>query len=203
MAVMLSEKRRVHGAEWQRLFLCGVGIKAIAGQYGVSRETVSKEIAASGVTRTSKSSRSLPMEAHIERFWSRVQRDPGPCWIWKGRINRQGYGKTYSPIDKRQRLAHRMAYTFAVGPIPAGLTIDHLCRTPLCVRPDHLRACTITENLMAAHSQATPAVNARKTHCLRGHAYLPANLFVDKQGYRHCVQCRAVVRREKAARSVA
>lgn len=68
-----------------------------------------------------------------------------PCWIWNGKPqNGEGYcrvrlmGKTY--------LAHRVAYEQFIGPIPAGLQIDHLCRQPSCVRPDHLEPVTNAEN---------------------------------------------------------
>lgn len=198
--VTLSEKRQAHGAEWRQLSAGGQTVKAIATRFGVSRETVSKEIAAAGMAI---GRRPRSEAEHVKRFWGRVQQVPGPCWLWEGRIDRQGYGRAYCWTAKRQQLAHRVAYKVAVGPIPPGLTIDHLCRTPRCVRPDHLRACTMTENLMAAHSQAPPAVNARKTHCLRGHSYAPDNCFVDRKGYRHCLKCRALVRGQKESRVMA
>lgn len=43
--------------------------------------------------------------------------------------------------------AHRFVYELLVGPIPAGLTIDHLCRVTSCVRPDHLEPVTNAENV--------------------------------------------------------
>lgn len=39
-------------------------------------------------------------------------------------------------------------YELLVGPIPEGLTIDHLCRNTMCVNPDHLEPVTHRENLM-------------------------------------------------------
>ena len=46
--------------------------------------------------------------------------------------------------------AHRAAYALDVGPIPEGLTIDHLCRVRHCVRPDHLEPVTQAENTRRA-----------------------------------------------------
>jgi len=37
-------------------------------------------------------------------------------------------------------------YVMAKGPIPDGLTLDHLCRVRHCVNPDHLEPVTQTEN---------------------------------------------------------
>ena len=52
------------------------------------------------------------------------------CWIWTGYADPgNGYPKN------GPEWAHRLSYELHVGPIPSGLTIDHLCRTPLCVNP--------------------------------------------------------------------
>lgn len=58
------------------------------------------------------------------------------CWIWRGTPNNKGYGKV--TIAGRVMFAHRALYEQEIGPIPSGLELDHLCRVPLCVRPDHL-----------------------------------------------------------------
>jgi hypothetical protein len=39
-----------------------------------------------------------------------------------------------------------VAYELVKGPIPEGLYIDHMCHTPACVNPDHLRAVTNKQN---------------------------------------------------------
>lgn len=68
----------------------------------------------------------------------------GACWLWTGPVQTTGYG---SVIDNKVRkYAHRVAYELANGPIPEGMRIDHICHTPLCVRPAHLRAVTIKQN---------------------------------------------------------
>jgi hypothetical protein len=70
--------------------------------------------------------------------------DPDGCWVWTGRLNPQGYGhigwKGFS------QLAHRAVYELLVGPIPAGLQLDHKCRNRVCVRPDHLHAVSSKAN---------------------------------------------------------
>lgn len=85
-----------------------------------------------------------------DRFWARVQTsDGGECWPWTGSKQQGGYGSVSVRVDGRvtSTPAHRMAYTLAKGPIPAGLTIDHLCRNRACCNPAHLEAVTIGENV--------------------------------------------------------
>lgn len=71
--------------------------------------------------------------------------DTGDCWIWTGAIQTRGYGSVTDGRGKPM-LAHRRAYIEAIGPIPEGLTIDHLCMNKSCVNPDHLEPVTVAEN---------------------------------------------------------
>jgi HNH endonuclease len=124
------------------------------------------------------------------------------CWLWTGTTSHGGYGSFR--MDGRQQGAHRVAYVLFRGPIPDGLTIDHLCRVPGCVNPDHLEAVTMRENTLRGVSKV--AQQARKTHCLRGHPLSGDNLWV-RGGKRFCRTCAALVHqpnrnaRERAARA--
>jgi hypothetical protein len=69
------------------------------------------------------------------------------CWIWMRARNPNGYGVVRSPTEERQVYAHRLFYERANGPIPEGLTIDHLCNNPPCVNPAHLEAVSEAENI--------------------------------------------------------
>jgi hypothetical protein len=79
-----------------------------------------------------------------ERFWKKVNKTAG-CWNWTAYKNPLGYGAFSSPSGSRQ--AHRYSYELANGPIPEGMVIDHICHSPSCVNPDHLRACTQKQNM--------------------------------------------------------
>jgi len=59
-----------------------------------------------------------------------------PCWIWQRGKNQYGYGTKYA--HPKKMLAHRWLYEMSNGPMPKGRDLDHLCRNPACVRPDHM-----------------------------------------------------------------
>lgn len=100
------------------------------------------------------------------RFEAKVERTD-TCWLWMGAQNSRGYGCW--AVQTVSQLAHRVAYEALVGPIPEGLTIDHLCRVKLCVNPAHLEPVTRRENIRRAAEQDRP------THCPQGHEYTPEN----------------------------
>lgn len=110
---------------------------------------------------------------------------------------RWGYG--YITIAGRGRLAHRAAYELLVGPIPDGLTLDHLCRRPACVNPEHLEPVTQRENNLRAPNQLT-AINLAKTHCPRGHPYDEVNTYHMPNGGRDCKVCTNRRSRERNER---
>lgn len=66
------------------------------------------------------------------------------CWLWAGAPGKNGYGRI--SVENTVRYAHRVSYETFVGPIPQGLTIDHLCRVRMCINPGHLEPVTLAEN---------------------------------------------------------
>ena len=66
-----------------------------------------------------------------------------PCWIWLGAKDPLGYGRF-----RNRTIAYRFSYEQVKGSIPDGLELDHLCRVPSCVNPDHLEPVTHHENLL-------------------------------------------------------
>lgn len=122
----------------------------------------------------------------IERFWRYVHKTE-TCWLWTGAVGSHGYGnfavdgRRASPKTVR---AHKFAYEAVLGPVPAGLELDHLCRVRNCVNPDHMEPVTRRENLV--RGIGFPAVNAKKAHCPQGHEYT----YSAAQGGRICLTCR-------------
>jgi hypothetical protein len=96
----------------------------------------------------------VPRQPVDVRFWSKVDRS-GDCWLWTGQKTRavDGYGRFR--FEGRQVMAYRWSYEQENGPVPEGLELDHLCRTRLCVRPDHLEAVTPSENVRRAFRAKT------------------------------------------------
>lgn len=139
------------------------------------------------------------------QFWTRVIKpaigEPHiACWKWQGYHNADGYS-VYTYKGETVRV-HRLAYELAIGPIPDGLVIDHLCRHRWCVNPHHLEAVTNRENLLRGDCIA--AANAAKTHCPGGHEYTEANTYRRPDGRRVCRQCqRETCRRYKAQKKIA
>ena len=142
------------------------------------------------------------MSDPIERFWAKVdKRRPGECWPWLGTILNTGYGQ-FKAGDKRY-MAHRYAYEVTLGPIPAGLQIDHVrargCVMTQCVNPAHLEAVTPRENWL--RSDAPTRMNLEKTTCPRGHAYDATRVGPRGTRYRSCKECeRETLRRSRARR---
>lgn len=124
------------------------------------------------------------------------------CHEWTGGRKSTGYGVLWA--NGKQRLAHRVAWELANGPVPAGRHLDHLCRNPSCVNTAHLEPVTPRENILRSPI-APPAINARKLKCAAGHNLSAENLesYALKRGVRSCVICararwRAYYHRKKA-----
>lgn len=123
----------------------------------------------------------------IERFLEKTRSADDGCIEWIGGTNGVGYG-TFHAGKKLRTYAHRWSYQYHVGPIPDGMHLDHLCRNPKCVNPEHLEPVTCRENLLRGVGPS--ALHAAKTHCPAGHPYVGDNLYVHpRKGYRVCRAC--------------
>ncbi len=136
---------------------------------------------------------------YAERFWSKVdRRGDDECWPWLATRNSGGYGQFW--LNGKLEQAYRVSYELIRGPIPEGLTLDHLCRNPPCVNPADLEAVTEKENILRGEGVGAKA--ARVTHCPKGHPYDKENTRIRANGWRQCITChRAAGRKKKAAPS--
>jgi hypothetical protein len=144
------------------------------------------------------------MKTLEERFWEKVgpHDDPNSCWLWAASNQGNGNGKLKYGVFAGRRgpkghmvLAHRFVYELYHGPIPKGLTIDHVkargCTSTLCVNPAHLEAVTMKENL---YRGCHPWERfSRRTHCPKGHPYDEKNTYIERARNgtrrRHCRVC--------------
>jgi hypothetical protein len=76
--------------------------------------------------------------ADIEKFLAKIYQS-GDCWLLKTKSS-QKY------LTFKSYFAHRISWELFRGPIPHGLTIDHLCENKHCVNPNHLEPVTSVEN---------------------------------------------------------
>lgn len=143
-------------------------------------------------------------QAFAMRFWDRVSKVSDGCWEWRGSLTR-GYGQIEfkSENTRRNVKAHRVSYELLRGPIPGDLHLDHLCRNPKCVNPDHLEPVTSAENTKRGMAgEYMRQRQSAKTHCPEGHAYSETEYRSPKTGYRHCKECsRIAVRRWRQRRA--
>lgn len=117
-----------------------------------------------------------------ERLALHTQVDPETgCWLWTGSINDKGYGLTN--VNGKTVSAHRTTYQCHVGPVPAGLTLDHLCRVPRCVNPAHLEPVTQAEN-----NRRAVLARIRNATCKWGHPFDSENTYTygSKRNCRAC-----------------
>lgn len=148
----------------------------------------------------SKTNPHLPL---MDRFWHRVMPEPNTgCWFWLGSLSpgpskdrSTGYGRI--KVGDRTMLAHIFSYETFVGKVPNGLELDHKCRMPSCVNPDHLEPVTHKENVRRGNaSKSWSSMLKAKTHCKRGHPYSGENLYITPKGGRACKECQRTFARD-------
>ena len=132
----------------------------------------------------------------LERMRRKITIDGNGCWVWNGaRIKYRGYG--VFNFRGSTQMVHRLMYAHTFGKIPRDTmkqVLDHIvCNNRACCNPKHLVLTTQGKNALRGNSP--PAINHRKTHCLRGHK-LPTKP-INKYEGRRCVICRRDDARER------
>jgi hypothetical protein len=133
------------------------------------------------------------------------------CWTLPRTPKTNGYIRV--TVNGEARAAHRIIWETVNGPIPAGMDLDHVCHSDAvaegrcsggrclhrrCVRPDHLRVVSRSENILAsAHSVDV------KEACPKGHSYRdPRNVMVRASGHRECAECNRMRAAARYAKSL-
>lgn len=139
----------------------------------------------------------------LQRALRRAVYEASGCITWPGYKTGNGYGITQvRDPEPRRVLVHRLAYEVLVGPIPAGLDLDHLCRVRHCLNVLHLEPVSRSTNLLRGDGpRLTRERKAAIATCPAGHPYDEANTY--RHGTRrHCRAChreRARARRLEGA----
>jgi hypothetical protein len=89
----------------------------------------------------------------VRPFEGRWAVDGRGCWVWKGKPDRDGYGRC--KVEGRGMQAHKAVWEALRGPITAERQLHHACPCGApnrrCVNPDHLELLTPEEH-RAAHA---------------------------------------------------
>lgn len=148
--------------------------------------------------------RKSPTEALTE---AKANETAEGCWPWPLVQASTGYPQPVIGADGRGHKAYVVVYEDQFGPVPEGLTLDHLCHTRSttcaggpsclhrrCVRPDHLELATALE-------QAQRRVNVTSSACSRGHERTDVNTrnYTKSDGYTVRI-CRDCCREDAAKR---
>ena len=124
-----------------------------------------------------------------------------PCTLWEGAVQSSGYGSVTNGRGGSM-LAHRKAWEAAHGPIPEGMTVDHLCCQKLCVNTEHFDIVTVGENVQRAiaRKRETRRDEAGVLWCTRGHEQNEENVrvYTSSDGYVK-TSCRACGREDGRA----
>jgi len=166
--------------EFSALYKSGKSVAEISAESGMSMRSVYRRL---------NRAKSIKQLAPLwDRLAARISIASGAsgCWMWTGTRTKQGYGNLCSSV-KRTNIAHRLVYEALVGPIPEGLHLDHLCREPGCVNPQHLEPVTLAENIRRG-------VRPTYKYCKRGHERTSTNLHpITRSGRvvaKVCLICR-------------
>ena len=114
------------------------------------------------------------------------------CWPWPHARTTAGYGT--ATVARKTVYTHRLSYELHVGPVPHGLSLDHLCRNRACWNPRHLEPVTHAENMRRA--------GEAKTHCPKGHPYAENRRMKGGKLRRDCATCHRERERERGRRRV-
>ena len=130
----------------------------------------------------------------LERAASRWE-PSGDCWISTYSVASHGYSQVgWTEGNKGHTvLAHRASCEHRHGPVPIGHTLDHLCKQPRCVNPEHLRVLPNFDNARRTFGRDWPL-----GQCANGHPDSFIKLYsrgAGKPRRRRCSICYAEVQR--------
>ncbi|MFE9242225.1 HNH endonuclease [Nocardiopsis sp. NPDC006938] len=117
--------------------------------------------------------------------------DATQCWELRNRVC-PANGYPYIKVKGENWNAARISFEMFVGPLGRdeegrSMEPDHLCGNTRCVNIYHLERVSKRENVLRSNNPC--AQNARKTECIRGHAFDEDNTYLRPNGGRTCREC--------------
>ena len=94
-------------------------------------------------------------------YWPKVEKGEG-CWRWQGRHDASGYGR----YDRKGPYvyAHRIAWLFTNGEIPADMDVLHRCDVRDCCNPTHLFLGTHEDNMLDMRRKGRHTYGEKNMH---------------------------------------
>lgn len=140
-----------------------------------------------------------PRPSVQERLEGRLVAD-GEHLLWNGATNADGYG--IIRINGKTRLAHRVAWEIANGPISPRDHVLHRCDIPACCAPGCLFLGDQEAN-MADMASKGRHWQQRKDFCPQGHPYDEQNTYrAPGRPRRECRTCRATKKSDQKGRTL-
>lgn len=116
-------------------------------------------------------------EAVAKRLVGKIEVTDSGCWLSLYSVGSHGYSQIgwqcrqpdECGVKVHMALGHRLSWEYHRGPIPTGMTIDHICKVRRCINPEHLRLLPNKENATdnGRSGQMVPPVPIGKK-CRRG-----------------------------------
>jgi hypothetical protein len=136
-------------------------------------------------------------ERIFPRVMTRYEVADDGCWNTTYSLGSHGYGQVgwQDGPNIRMTVVHRVSWIARNGPIPDGMTVDHICKNKKCINPDHLRLLTRSENARRGADKDFPL-----GQCSRGHGDEWFQVR-DHTGKKGCVLCLRASRARYEARN--
>lgn len=125
----------------------------------------------------------------------------GPCVFPAAKPEANGYVRwRIKGTRNKKKVAHRVVWEEAFGPIPNGYCVDHECHNNdpnclpgpcihrSCINLDHLALKTSGQNVLDGKGRA--AENARRESCVNEHVFTVENTYIFVLNGRPQRQCR-------------